>query len=185
RLEYLRALVHDRVQKAAGRWEENPASGSWAVFDRAARTCLPEEMRRRTLVVVPWESPYFRRQLTPDEQAAYPAVSRLTVRHLQALGFAAVEVGRGLTADGYLDHCHLVRVGGTKMAAAVAPAVERLTRRLGHGKRRRRAAPGCTASRGRHRAAGEQGHHLPVEGGDVVGLATGHQVAVHHHFFVH
>jgi len=134
RLEYLRALVHDRVQKAAGRWEENPASGSWAVFDRAARTCLPEEMRRRTLVVVPWESPYYRQQLTPDEQAAYPAVSRLTVRHLQALGFAAVEVGRGLTADDYLDHCHLLRAGGVKMAAAVASAVEQLTRRLGHGK---------------------------------------------------
>jgi hypothetical protein len=45
-----------------------------------------------------------------------------------------VEIGQRLTADDYLDHCHLLHAGGVKMAAAVAPAVERLTRRLGHGK---------------------------------------------------
>jgi hypothetical protein len=130
RLNYLRGVIQAGVRPAEGGWVENRTSGSWAAFDRAACNCVPGPMRRRTVVVVVWESPYYRQHLSADEQAAYAALSRLTVQHLQALGFASVEVGPGLTSEEYLDHCHLMRAGGVKMAAAVAPAVEQVARRL-------------------------------------------------------
>jgi hypothetical protein len=105
---------------------------SWAQFDRAAREAFPEPVRRRTLLLVLWYSPYYLRELPAPQQACFARISRQTVEHLERLGFPALEAGQGYLVSDYGDGVHLTEVGGAKLAAAVAPRVRELARRLGY-----------------------------------------------------
>ncbi len=120
------------VPDGEGQWVENPKSVSWDYLERAATASFPEATRGRTLLLVRWVSPYYLRQLGSDEQASYAAVSRSTVRHLEQLGFAALEFGGDYTPDDYADADHLTVSGGGKLAAAVAARVRELARRRGY-----------------------------------------------------
>jgi hypothetical protein len=127
------------VKDATGHWVEDGSSGLWPALDRAATTSFPAPTRPRTLMLVMWNSPYYLAQFTADEQACHAAVSRRTVRHLEKLGFAALEVGNGYTPADYADRVHLTGSGGVKLAQSVAPVVRALTERLGYldgGKKR-------------------------------------------------
>jgi lysophospholipase L1-like esterase len=113
-------------------WAENLATTAWQTFDHSARTAFPAAARRRTLLLVMSYSPYYIDRLSPREQACYAQVRRITRRHLEKLGFAVLEVGKGFEPADYLDVIHLAEPGGAKLAAAVAPAVRALARRLGY-----------------------------------------------------
>jgi hypothetical protein len=120
------------VKDAAGKWVEDPRPGTWARFDRVAREHFPPSVRRRTLLLVVWNSAYHVNRLSADERSCYAAVSRLAVGRLKKLGFAALEVGKNYSPADYADYQHLTEAGGARMAAAVAPRVRALARRLGY-----------------------------------------------------
>jgi hypothetical protein len=97
------------------------------------RACFPEACRPRTLVLVPHENPYYLGQLAPAEQAASRQLVRDQVRAAEAVGFAALEVGRDFTVDDHYDGGgHLSEQGGHRLAAAVAPKLRDMARRLGY-----------------------------------------------------
>jgi hypothetical protein len=108
--------------------------GPWQTFDGVVADSFPGPVRRRTLLLVMWASPHYLQQLAPAERANYARLSRLTARHLERLGLAAQEAGRGYAPTDYADLCHLVASGGYKLAAEVAPRVRALARRLGYVK---------------------------------------------------
>ena len=132
-MEMLRAeIAHRCVRDGRNHWVEDDRSGTWAEFDRAARASFPAAARARTLLLVMWYSPHYLDQLSAPERACHDAVSRLSAAHLEGLGFRALEIGPGLSASDYGDCQHLVESGGAKLAAAVAPQVRGLARRLGY-----------------------------------------------------
>jgi hypothetical protein len=129
-LDYLRGTMNGRcVRDAQGHWVENKACPGWAKLEREACTCFPEELRRRTVLLVMWASPYYLRQLTEDEQACYAAVSRLTVQHLEAVGFLSVEAGPGFALEDYRDFVHLGPTGGARLADTIAPRIRDMSQR--------------------------------------------------------
>jgi hypothetical protein len=115
-----------------GRWVENLSAPTWTDLQESARKCFPEACRKRTLMVVQAESPYYVDRLTADERAHYAALSRLTAEKLRGVGFAAAEMGDGFTAEDFADRCHLAPSGGSKLAGKVAGAVRQLAADLGY-----------------------------------------------------
>ncbi len=122
------------VRDRRGRWVADEASGFWDGWERAVRVCFPGPARKRTLLLVESYSTYYLDQLTPGERACHDAGARLAVRRLRRLGFAAAEIEKGYSAADYADVVHLAESGGAKLAAQVAPEIERLARRLGYSK---------------------------------------------------
>src|SRR5439155_22335810 len=97
-----------------------------------AAASFPAPTRPRTLLVVYWLSPHYVHLLTPDEQACSAVVSRATVRHMQKLGFSAVEFGADCDEADYGDAVHLAPSGGAKLADTVAPQIRALAQRPGY-----------------------------------------------------
>jgi hypothetical protein len=118
--------------------ERNPPAW-WSNQEKYALASFPGPVRRRCLLVIAWHSAFFLQKLSAAERAAYGRVSRRTVEHLEKIGFATVEVGRGYLPSDYADLQHLDENGGEKMAAAVAVKVRQLARRLGYVKGNRGA----------------------------------------------
>ncbi len=118
------------VKDGDGRWVPNPRAAGWADFRRNAATCLPETLRGQTLVLVFRYNPYYVDPLPADQRAYLLEAGRLSVEQLDALGFAALEVGEGYTAADYADVWHLAGPGGAKLADAVADKIRAMAERL-------------------------------------------------------
>jgi hypothetical protein len=111
---------------------DDPRAPFWPELERSARCAFPEPVRRRTLILVTWTNPRYFAGLSPRERAGHARVSAWTVARLRKLGFDAVEAGKAFTPADYFDFGHLLAPGGAKLAAAVAPRVRALARRLGY-----------------------------------------------------
>ncbi len=120
---------------AAGRWAVDPSAPAWASLEENARRCFPEPCRKRTLIVVQTESPYYLDRLPADERALYFVLSRRTAEKLEGAGFAALDMGDGFTAADFADRPHLAASGGVKLADRVAVRVRRLADELGYTRR--------------------------------------------------
>jgi hypothetical protein len=107
---------------------------TWPDLARAARASFPQPLRKQTLLLALWYSPYYLRRLPAQEQAIHEWVSRETIKHLEQLGFPALAVGQGFGPGDYADIMHLTESGGAKLAAAVAPRIRELARKLGYAK---------------------------------------------------
>jgi hypothetical protein len=137
-LDYNMTVVRGRFlyggckKDGSGRWVEDPAAPAWAALQDGARSCFPEPDRKRTLLVIVPESPYYVGRLSPDEQGHYRALGRLTAEKLEAAGFAALDAGDIFSAEDYADSRHLAASGGAKLAALVAGRVRRMAAELGY-----------------------------------------------------
>jgi hypothetical protein len=120
------------VRDDAGTLAVAHAPEYWSGFERSAATSFPSPTRARTLFVVLSNSPYYVRQLNPDEQTCYSDLRRTTVQHLQSLQFSALEFGADCTPADFGDYGHLAASGGAKLADVVAPQVRALAQRLGY-----------------------------------------------------
>jgi hypothetical protein len=109
-----------------------PPGTARARIEQGVAECCPEGLRGRTLIVVMRGSPFYLDRLAPAEQRRYDRVCSGTVRTLEHLGFAALEVGRGYDVLDYADHCHFNDRGGSRLAAAVAARLRDLARQLGY-----------------------------------------------------
>jgi hypothetical protein len=123
-------LVSDLARLHA--WIEANPEGAWAEFQRRAANSFPPAVRPRTLLLVTGLNPSYLGRLSVPERARFARTSRESAVRLEQLGFAALEVGKDCPASDYADSCHLLESGGAKLAAAVAPRVRQLARRLGY-----------------------------------------------------
>jgi hypothetical protein len=121
------AYIHNLVQLFA----EHPKE-TWAKFDHSAMTCFTEPIRKRTLIVVWWQSPDYLALASVEDRAGYALLSRQTAQHLEKSSFRALEVGQDFLTSDYGDSIHLMPWGGAKLAAALAPEVRKLARQLGY-----------------------------------------------------
>jgi hypothetical protein len=96
------------------------------------KTSFTADLAARTLFLAVRDSPYYVKQLTPEEQTHYRRLFPQMVAALTAAGYHALDVGAGYSAWDYSDRCHLSEEGGEKMAAAVAPRVREMARQLGY-----------------------------------------------------
>jgi len=117
---------------ADGRWEEDSASRSWTDFEHLSRVAMPAEVRKRTLAVVTYESPFYRRDLTPDETQQQQLGLQGTVRRMNEAGYDCLTVGADFSIEDYFDVIHFAPSGGAKMADTLAPELKKLAKQLGY-----------------------------------------------------
>jgi len=84
---------------------------------------VPDVLRPRALYVLRMEGTYYRKRLTPDEQAAYAELYKRYADALQQGGINALMVGAQYEEKDYFDRSHFSESGGRKLAAEVAPMV--------------------------------------------------------------
>jgi hypothetical protein len=106
--------------------------GASAPVPAGLRACFPAACRRRTLLVVLPDSPYYVNRLTPAERANYREVLRLIAWGLGEAGFVTLEAGRGFGVEDFIDRCHLTEEGGRRLAAEVAPKLRQMAHDLGY-----------------------------------------------------
>jgi hypothetical protein len=106
--------------------------GASAPVSVGLRACFPAACRRRTLLVVLPDSPYYVNRLTPAERANYREVLRLIAWSLGEAGFATLEAGRDFGVEDFIDRCHLSEEGGRRLAAEVAPKLRQMAQDLGY-----------------------------------------------------
>jgi hypothetical protein len=87
------------------------------------RAIMPAEIRRRALLVLDRDSPYYGDHLAPAERAQYERNVEATTQAVEAAGVWLVDAQRGWTAADYVDRGHVSEQGGAKLAAALAPVI--------------------------------------------------------------
>ena len=101
-------------------------------FDQNLEAALPEDVRRRTVIVLMRESPFYTEKLADDERACYDKTRPRLASRLSTLGFRPVEAGLAMTADDYADRVHLLPSGGRILAGDVSAAIRDLSTELGY-----------------------------------------------------
>lgn len=119
------------IKDAEGRWVDDPASPVWSNIRESSQCCFPEQYRKRTLMVVATESPYYLNRLTTDEHDLYFTLSRLTAKKLEETGFAAIDMGNDFTPEDFRDRPHLATSGGAILAVKVASRIRLMADELG------------------------------------------------------
>lgn len=115
------------------------ADGSWVLdapvrqnFDGFDRTAMPERLRRRTLIVVSKNSPYYVDRLTPEEKARDDQGYRDSIEIWRNAGYHAITYTDDFTARDYGDRAHLTVSGGRKLAVVVADNVRAIAAEQGY-----------------------------------------------------
>jgi len=131
-MEIVRGATIPYYHRAAGgSWELDPRTRhDFEMMDRAA---MPAPLRRRTLIVVSQNSPYYVDRLKPDERARDDAGYADSMAIWREAGYQAMTYPAGFTIDDYGDRTHLTVPGGHKLAVSVAAQVRSLAAGLGYG----------------------------------------------------
>lgn len=115
---------------ADGGWMMRPAKR--AEIDAVIRATMPEPLRRRTLIIVSKNSPFYVGHLTPEEQRRDAQSFDDTIALYRAAGYSAMTYPDDLTQDDYGDRAHLTVSGGRKLADAVAVQVRAIAGEQGY-----------------------------------------------------
>ena len=99
---------------------------------QAMETALPAEVRRRTIIALMPESPFYIDRLTTEQRACYFEARPRMATALSALGYRPVHVGHTLKAEDYGDRVHLLASGGRILARDLASAIMDLSVDLGY-----------------------------------------------------
>ena len=127
------------VRNVSANFYRKTEAGDWmlarAKFDEMEvnyKEVFPGALKARTLILVSRGSPYYRRRLTPDEQARDDQCFRDAVRIWRDAGVESTDYGRDFTDDDYGDRTHLSKTGGAKLAELVAPEVRAMAAKLSY-----------------------------------------------------
>jgi len=101
-------------------------------FLRSARAEFPDPLKRRTLILVGRNNPYYTKQLEPEIQARDELAIADTLGALESLGYGAVGYGRDFSEEDFGDRSHLTTSGGAKLAAIVASKLEAMAGELNY-----------------------------------------------------
>jgi lysophospholipase L1-like esterase len=120
-------------------YSHRTADGHWVLAeatreDMAAHFAegFPTPLKARTLMLISRSSPHYRRHLTPDEAIGEDQAYANTVEIWEKAGYAAMSYGHDFNEDDYGDRTHLSKLGGAKLADAVAPKVRAMAEQLGY-----------------------------------------------------
>lgn len=127
------------VRGAAPLYRGRGADGRWILAGETRRdlaglfaTAFPAALKARTLMLIGRSSPYYRSRLAADEASREDQSFADTLGLWRGAGYPALEYGRDFDEDDYGDRTHLSKLGGAKLAAAVAPEVRALSQKLGY-----------------------------------------------------
>lgn len=115
---------------AAGKWQ--PYLPSWDQFSANIKATFPDQLKKRTLIVMSRNSPYYIRRLPADEQERDDLAYLYAVQKWKEGGFDAIDYGKDFTIDDYGDRTHLTWHGGVKLSVIIADKVREMSRKLGY-----------------------------------------------------
>jgi hypothetical protein len=115
---------------AQGRWQiYEPV---WELFREFIVGEFPQELKKRTLILMSHSSPYFIQRLPADERQRDGLAYAEAVREWKAGGYDSIEYGQDYTVDDYGDRTHLTWHGGYKLADTVAAKIREMSQELGY-----------------------------------------------------
>jgi hypothetical protein len=130
-MQIIRSFFQNCVEKdAKGELRIKPDVSD--AFIRDARVAFPDSFKPRTLILLAYNAPYFAKQLSPDEYAAYEFAFSQGKSWLQKAGYHSVLLGSDLTNEDFADRVHLAACGGQKMARDIAPEIRAMAVQLGY-----------------------------------------------------
>jgi hypothetical protein len=104
----------------------------WDEFEKESAAAFPPELRKRTLIVMGYNSPFYLSRLTPDELERNDLSFQYAAKEWEKMGYAALVYGKGYTIDDCGDRTHLTWHGGYKLAGVVAAKVREMSQELGY-----------------------------------------------------
>jgi hypothetical protein len=127
-MPFFHAFLDERLH---GRTSLDAGDPRWAEMRRDLEASLPPPVRRRTLMVVLRNSPYYLDQLSGAERVGYDVLVGQSMALLAETGYDAVAMGGEFTVEDFSDAAHLAPAGGDKLAALLEPRIRGLAARLG------------------------------------------------------
>ena len=132
-------LETDITRGFTGPHYERTADGGWRMrspekkeFEWFIRVAMPEQLRRRTLIVVSKNCPFYVERLSAEERARDGQSYSDSLTIWRAAGYHAATYTDDFTAHDYGDRAHLTVSGGRKLAALVADNVRPMAVELGY-----------------------------------------------------
>jgi hypothetical protein len=127
----LDASGHYQTRKGpSGRWM--PYAPTWDNFTGGIKMAMPEELKKRTLILLSRSSPYYLQRLTGEERERDDLAYVQSVATWRAAGYDAMDYGKGFTAEEYGDRTHVTMQGGAKLAILVADKIRAMAKNLGY-----------------------------------------------------
>ena len=125
---------------ATGFHETKDANGQWLLyepswinFSAGIKGAIPDPLKKRTLILMSRNSPYYLARLTRDEQERDDLAYLHAVEMWKAGGYDSIAYGgKEFTELDYNDRTHLVASGGVKLAKLVADKVRDMSKNLGY-----------------------------------------------------
>jgi hypothetical protein len=115
---------------AAGVWQVyDPV---WLNFTEGIKNIFPPSLKKRTLILMSNNSPYYVRRLTDEERYRDEITYKMAVQKWKEGGFDSIEYGRDFTPEDYFDRIHLTWHGAVKLAAIVSVKVRDMSKNLGY-----------------------------------------------------
>jgi hypothetical protein len=129
-MKIVRRTCRDGFKRSGDTWEPN--AKFWKIFNHSAKRLYPDQLKKKVLNIVVYESPHYVQQLLEAEQKCYVMGIETTVHRLRNLGLKAIEAGSNFTIYDFNDRVHLAPSGGEKLAEVVAPQLKALAQELGY-----------------------------------------------------
>lgn len=131
-IELIDNYCHPMFQLEDGLW--TPKTDFWDDFNQKVVVTLPDNLKRRSLIVVMDISPHYVKQLDSLKERCWNRNANTTVRTFRRHGYHSTKAGFNFAPEDYLDHVHLVSSGGEKLAAHLAPQIRAIAQELGYVK---------------------------------------------------
>jgi len=125
------ASGHFQMRKdASGRWPLY--APVWDDFAAGIKVAMPQELKKRTLILLSRSSPFYVRRLTADERERDDLAYIHSVAMWKAGGYDAMDYGKDFGVEDYGDRTHVTWQGGAKLAILVADKIREMSKNLGY-----------------------------------------------------
>jgi hypothetical protein len=104
----------------------------WDEFAKQSAAAFPQELKKRTLILMGYNSPFYLSRLPADELERNDLSFKKAVEEWEKAGYAALAYGKDYTMDDAGDRTHLTWHGGVKLANVVAAKVRAMSQQLGY-----------------------------------------------------
>jgi hypothetical protein len=104
----------------------------WDQFKQQSAAAFPQELKKRTLILMGYNSPFYLSRLPPDDLIRNDLSFKKAVVEWEKNGYEALAYGKDFTMDDDGDRTHLTWHGGVKLAKVVAAKVQDMSQKLGY-----------------------------------------------------
>jgi hypothetical protein len=113
-----------------GRWVLAPATR--ADLSTYCDEAIPTPLKKRTLVLITGNSPYYIRRLSSEDRQMVRQSTLDSAEIWRQAGYSSFEFGQDYSDTDFGDRDHLTKFGGWKLAAQVAPKIKSMAEELGY-----------------------------------------------------